>query len=340
MKADRATNAGDQVFEDYGDNSNALYLDHHGFVPHAPNPFDCVSLTLSEQEGSHHHHHHQAVVNNNNDDGPEGAHELLRKMRVPPAPAFCAPPPPKTITSSYSWGLTAPAYVWLAAKSGLDSATLATCHRLLQQRADAMTGGFSSGTSSSSSTSGAPAVTAASVAEEVASGVCPVLTNSNPWAAFPPAGWSPSLAQVQAYLLPALQRRLQESPSTISEDEAELASLIELAATAEKEAAAAAAAVGTASAAEVANDKVLALRYRIARKAHLRSLLEYHDEHLSGVGVSVAVEVNSDGTTMTPSSGARIDEGATSSIGSAEDARSRVWVNHSDCEGTTSEVRN
>jgi hypothetical protein len=147
---------------------------------------------------------------------------------------------------------------------------------------------------------------------------------------------------VQAALLPALQRRLQESPSTISEEEAELASLIELAATAEKEAAAAAAAaaVGTASAAEVANDKVLALRYRIARKAHLRSLLEYHDEHLSGVGVSVAVEVNSDGTTMTPSSGARIDEGATSSIGSAEDARSRVWVNHSDCEGTTSEVRN
>lgn len=30
---DRDTPKGSQMFEDYGDNPNALYLDHHGFVP-------------------------------------------------------------------------------------------------------------------------------------------------------------------------------------------------------------------------------------------------------------------------------------------------------------------
>ena len=357
MKADRATNAGEQVFEDYGDNSNALYLDHHGFVPHAPNPFDCVSLTLSDEENGS-AAQQQALTSNHG--GTEGANDLLRKMRVPPTPTFCAPPPSpsppstSTATQSYNWGITAPTYVWLTAKSSLDATALATCHRLLQQRADAVKkGGSSSSTSGSGSdSSGATAVTAASVAAEVATGVCAVLTNGNPWAAFPPVGWAPSLDQVQSYLLPALHRRFAESPSSMAEDEAELALLMEAAATAEKEAAtsatdlSAASPSASASAAALANDKVLALRYRIARKAHLRALLDYHNETNRGgsddhqQAANMAVDTNSDGT-VTPSAARTVVDKhvGSNSGGGGDDGRSRVWVNHSDCQGTTSEVR-
>lgn len=41
--ADRSQSAGLQLFEDYGDNSNDIYLKYHGFVP-ARNPFACVSV--------------------------------------------------------------------------------------------------------------------------------------------------------------------------------------------------------------------------------------------------------------------------------------------------------
>ena len=41
--ADRDTRRGAQVFEDYGDNPNSVYLEYHGFVPEG-NPFDCVAL--------------------------------------------------------------------------------------------------------------------------------------------------------------------------------------------------------------------------------------------------------------------------------------------------------
>lgn len=43
--ADRDAAAGSQLFEDYGDNDNTLYLSHHGFVAE-DNPFDCVELRL------------------------------------------------------------------------------------------------------------------------------------------------------------------------------------------------------------------------------------------------------------------------------------------------------
>ena len=43
--ADRSTGVGEQVFEDYGDNPNLVYLIHHGFLP-AENPFDCVHLPM------------------------------------------------------------------------------------------------------------------------------------------------------------------------------------------------------------------------------------------------------------------------------------------------------
>lgn len=43
--ADRSAKAGQQLFEDYGDNTNELYVNHHGFVA-ANNPFDCVSIRL------------------------------------------------------------------------------------------------------------------------------------------------------------------------------------------------------------------------------------------------------------------------------------------------------
>ena len=44
MKTDRFTpSGGNQVFEDYGDNPNSLYLEAHGFVPYS-NPFNCEKL--------------------------------------------------------------------------------------------------------------------------------------------------------------------------------------------------------------------------------------------------------------------------------------------------------
>ena len=48
--ADRSTAAGKQVFEDYGDNPNLVYLIHHGFLP-AENPFDCVYLPMPVLRG-------------------------------------------------------------------------------------------------------------------------------------------------------------------------------------------------------------------------------------------------------------------------------------------------
>ncbi|KAJ8614485.1 hypothetical protein CTAYLR_000877 [Chrysophaeum taylorii] len=47
--ADRPCAKGEQLVEDYGDNSNLVYLEHHGFVPSA-NPFDCVRLELPPLE--------------------------------------------------------------------------------------------------------------------------------------------------------------------------------------------------------------------------------------------------------------------------------------------------
>eukprot|EP00633_Aureoumbra_lagunensis_P004459 CAMPEP_0197320818 /NCGR_PEP_ID=MMETSP0891-20130614/61797_1 /TAXON_ID=44058 ORGANISM="Aureoumbra lagunensis, Strain CCMP1510" /NCGR_SAMPLE_ID=MMETSP0891 /ASSEMBLY_ACC=CAM_ASM_000534 /LENGTH=784 /DNA_ID=CAMNT_0042812375 /DNA_START=596 /DNA_END=2950 /DNA_ORIENTATION=- len=35
-----------QFLEDYGDNSNLIYLEYHGFVPQIPNPFNCVNINL------------------------------------------------------------------------------------------------------------------------------------------------------------------------------------------------------------------------------------------------------------------------------------------------------
>lgn len=43
--ADRDAAPGEQLFEDYGDNDNTLYLHHHGFVMEG-NPFDCAAIRL------------------------------------------------------------------------------------------------------------------------------------------------------------------------------------------------------------------------------------------------------------------------------------------------------
>ena len=43
--ADRACTSGNQLVEDYGDNTNSLYINHHGFVVEE-NPFDCVELDM------------------------------------------------------------------------------------------------------------------------------------------------------------------------------------------------------------------------------------------------------------------------------------------------------
>ena len=43
--SDRLRDSGKQLVEDYGDNTNALYINHHGFVVEE-NPFDCVELDM------------------------------------------------------------------------------------------------------------------------------------------------------------------------------------------------------------------------------------------------------------------------------------------------------
>ena len=45
--ADRACNGGKQLVEDYGDNTNTLYINHHGFVVEE-NPFDCVEVIMPQ----------------------------------------------------------------------------------------------------------------------------------------------------------------------------------------------------------------------------------------------------------------------------------------------------
>jgi hypothetical protein len=45
--ADRYTETNAQLFEDYGDNTNEIYLQYHGFIPHTMNPFHCIKYDFS-----------------------------------------------------------------------------------------------------------------------------------------------------------------------------------------------------------------------------------------------------------------------------------------------------
>ena len=45
VKSDRNVAQNNQVFESYGDNTNAIYFQHHGFVPDA-NPYECYKFQL------------------------------------------------------------------------------------------------------------------------------------------------------------------------------------------------------------------------------------------------------------------------------------------------------
>lgn len=49
VRADRGVGAGEQVFEDYGDNNNYVYVLHHGFAM-AANAFDCAHVRLPRLE--------------------------------------------------------------------------------------------------------------------------------------------------------------------------------------------------------------------------------------------------------------------------------------------------
>lgn len=51
IRVDRTVAAGEQVFEDYGDNSNYVYFLHHGFLMQ-DNPFDCANLRLPVVDAS------------------------------------------------------------------------------------------------------------------------------------------------------------------------------------------------------------------------------------------------------------------------------------------------
>lgn len=46
VTSDRPCSAGQQLFEDYGDNEDNIYLQYHGFVAH-DNPFRCVDIQVS-----------------------------------------------------------------------------------------------------------------------------------------------------------------------------------------------------------------------------------------------------------------------------------------------------
>lgn len=73
ISADRDCKAGEQLFEDYGDNMDDIYLQHHGFVPEE-NPFRCVYLT---------------VPNIDDDLVTPHAANLLKAMQFARAPRKC-----------------------------------------------------------------------------------------------------------------------------------------------------------------------------------------------------------------------------------------------------------
>jgi len=163
---------------------------------------------------------------------------LLRQLRVPAAPSVCLPPPPpppqpvpeaSAAAAPPAWvGLPAVAYVWLTARC-LDAAAAAACLRLLAHRPPSTAAAHAQPRAPRAPAGGgdaaAQAAAAAEAAAEVASGACPVLAAGDPRLAFPPRGWQPSPAQVQAYVVPALRRRAAESPSSAFDDAAELAAL-------------------------------------------------------------------------------------------------------------------
>ena len=69
--ADRATTLGQQLFEDYGDNKDNIYLQYHGFVPEY-NPFRCVVLDAVEMNLL-----------------PENSVKMLRAIRFERPPRQC-----------------------------------------------------------------------------------------------------------------------------------------------------------------------------------------------------------------------------------------------------------
>jgi histone-lysine N-methyltransferase SETD3 len=79
--ADRATSAGAQLFEDYGDNDNYLYLHYHGFVPRA-NQFDCAKVRMPHiLEGTD-------IIGGGDGETTNRA-ALLRMLRITPNPGGC-----------------------------------------------------------------------------------------------------------------------------------------------------------------------------------------------------------------------------------------------------------
>ena len=63
--SDRSCGPGKQLVEDYGDNTNALYINHHGFVVEE-NPFDCVELDMPKDKSKR-----EAAIQTSNAYAPE-----------------------------------------------------------------------------------------------------------------------------------------------------------------------------------------------------------------------------------------------------------------------------
>ncbi|KAG5176902.1 hypothetical protein JKP88DRAFT_202661 [Tribonema minus] len=121
---DRDTPAGSQVFEDYGDNPNVIYLLYHGFVPAQRNPFDCVSMELRRPTA-------HASDNRNLE---QLRHQLLNKLRLSSSPTLCV------TADAASW---ANARVWHAlAVVSMDEAQVRACRATLDGRSCAGLGSF------------------------------------------------------------------------------------------------------------------------------------------------------------------------------------------------------
>lgn len=71
--ADRDCSTGLQLFEDYGDNSDQIYLQYHGFMPEQ-NPFRCIQISTDPLD-------HPSI--------PSNKQKLLKEFRFKRAPSKC-----------------------------------------------------------------------------------------------------------------------------------------------------------------------------------------------------------------------------------------------------------
>jgi hypothetical protein len=178
--ADRATLEHAQLFEDYGDNTNSLYIDHHGFVPDV-NPFDCINIPFHQPPGGEGSSRDAAKAK-------AARLQVLQRLGVPANSVQCL----RNVTKGADGKLPWSAYVWLTVMD-MPQATLTLCQKQIQAR------GSNEGLDGNCP-------------------VIPLNLNMPPYVAFPPENWELGAHAAKQWVLPAVQRRIASFPTSHAED--------------------------------------------------------------------------------------------------------------------------